>query len=45
MILNNALLLLLLVLAIAAGWMLARGGLRIGNAEQAQTAFAVLPRV
>lgn len=36
MILNNALLLLLLVLAIAAGWMLARGGLRIGNAEQAQ---------
>jgi lipopolysaccharide biosynthesis regulator YciM len=36
MILNNALLLLLLVLAIAAGWMLARGGLRIGITEQAQ---------
>jgi lipopolysaccharide biosynthesis regulator YciM len=36
MILNNALLLLLLVLAIAAGWTLARGGLRIGGADQAQ---------
>ncbi len=36
MILNNALLLLLLVLAITAGWVLARGGLRIGVAEQAQ---------
>ena len=36
MILNNALLLLLLVLAIASGWMLARGGLRFGGVEQAQ---------
>ena len=36
MILNNALLLLLLVLAIAAGWTLARAGLRFGGAEQAQ---------
>ncbi len=36
MILNNGLLLLLLVLAIAAGWMLARSGLRLSSGEQAQ---------
>ena len=36
MILNNALLLVLLVLAVAAGWMLGRGGLRMDGAERAQ---------
>ena len=36
MILNNGLLLLLLALAIAAGWMLARSGLRLSSGEQAQ---------
>ena len=36
MILNNALLLVLLVLAVAAGWTLGRGGLRMDGAERAQ---------
>ena len=36
MILNNALLLTLLVLAVAAGWTLGRGGLRMDGAERAQ---------
>ena len=36
MILNNALLLALLVLAVAAGWTLGRGGLRMDGAERAQ---------
>ena len=36
MILNNALLVVLLVLAVAAGWMLGRGGLRMDGAERAQ---------
>ena len=36
MILNNGLLLILLVLAVAAGWTLGRGGLRMGGAERAQ---------
>ena len=36
MIANNALLLLLLVLAVAGGWTLARGGLRMDDAGRAQ---------
>ena len=36
MILNNALLLVLLVLAVAAGWTLGRGGLRMDGADRAQ---------
>ena len=36
MILNNALLLVLLVLAVAAGWTLGRGGLRMDGSERAQ---------
>jgi lipopolysaccharide biosynthesis regulator YciM len=36
LILNNALLLVLLALAIAAGWTLGRGGLRIDGADRAQ---------
>lgn len=36
MILNNALLLVLLVLAVAAGWTLGRGGLRMDVAERSQ---------
>ena len=36
MILNNGLLLILLVLAVAAGWTLGRGGLRMDGTERAQ---------
>jgi len=36
MIFNNALLLVLLVLAVASGWTLGRGGLRISSAERTQ---------
>ncbi|MDG2460025.1 MAG: tetratricopeptide repeat protein [Luminiphilus sp.] len=36
MIFNNALLLVLLVLAVAAGWTLGRGGLRISGADRSQ---------
>ena len=36
MILNNALLLVLPVLAVAAGWTLGRGGLRMDGADRAQ---------
>ena len=36
MILNNALLLVLLVLAVAAGWTLVRGGLRMDTGERGQ---------
>ena len=36
MILNNALLLLLLVLAVAAGWTLGRNGLRMDIADRSQ---------
>ena len=36
MILNNALLLVLLVLAVAAGWTLGRGGLRMDTGERSQ---------
>ena len=36
MILNNALLLVLLVLAVASGWTLGRGGLRISGTDRSQ---------
>ncbi len=41
MIANNALLLLLLVLAVAGGWTLARGGLRMDDARATRVSIFI----